>query len=165
MSAPEAISSTRTMEEPMRAPRLHHIAIQTSNLENAKAWYEDFFGCRASWSLSTFNDVTLSRLPGIRCLIEMVVGETRLHLFERSTQSPGLVGTNITQFQHVGFSVESFAELLRLRKLWLELFASGRYQFAVDSLPTEIVTDADGSQNFYALDVNGLEFEFVYQPS
>ena len=147
----------------MRAPRLHHIAIQTRDLENAKAWYEDFFGCRASWSLSTFNDVTLSRLPGIQRLIEMVVGETRLHLFERP--SPGLASGNVMQFQHVGFSVESSAELLRLRKLWLELFASGRYQFAVDSLPTEIVTDADGSQNFYALDVNGLELEFVYQPS
>src|SRR5205085_2724743 len=118
------IASTRTMEERISAPRLHHIAIQTRDVENAKAWYEDFFGCRASWSLNTFNDVTLSRLPGIQRLIEMVVGEIRVHLFECSTQTPGLVSANVTQFQHVGFSVESVAELLRLRSLWLELFAS-----------------------------------------
>jgi hypothetical protein len=53
-------------------------------------------------------------------------------------------------------------ELLLLRGRWLDLFVSGRYAFARDDQPTEIVTDADGTQSFYALDVNGLEFEFSY---
>jgi hypothetical protein len=50
------------------------------------------------------------------------------------------------------------------RDRWLALRDSGRYHFATDEPPTDIVTDADGVQSCYILDVNGLEFELTYVP-
>ena len=42
---------------------------------------------------------------------------------------------------------------------------SGRYTFALDEQPTDIVVDEDGVRSFYTYDVNGLEFEFTFLPS
>jgi hypothetical protein len=54
--------------------------------------------------------------------------------------------------------------LRELRRRWIELYESGRYLFTVHEPPTDVVTDDDGVQSFYAFDVNGLEFEFTYVP-
>jgi catechol 2,3-dioxygenase-like lactoylglutathione lyase family enzyme len=147
------------------APRIHHVGIQTADLKNSVAWYEDFFGCRPSWSLSEFSPLTHSRLPGIRRLTEMIAGDMRVHLFERNGRPAAVPGTSLTQFQHVCVSASAPEDLVRLRQRWIDLFDSGRYTFALPDQPTEIVTDADGVQSFYAYDVNGLEFEFSYLPS
>lgn len=164
MSAIKATSAPST-ERSSRAPRFHHIAIQTGDLENSKAWYQDFFRCYVSWSLSTFSELTLTRLPGIHRLIEMVIGDVRLHLFERAGNRSHHSRTSAAQFQHACVSVDSHVELLRWRQRWLDLFDSGRYVFARPDPPTEIVIDASGIESFYAFDVNGLEFEFTYVPS
>ena len=155
---------TRPTEQPLRAPRMHHIAIQTRNLENCRAWYQDFFGCHVSWSLSTFNELTLSRLPGITQLTELVVGDLRFHLFERDSNGLHDLTIGAVQFQHVCMSVNSHRELDDWRNRWLDLFASGRYKFALPDPPTDMVVDERGIENFYAFDVNGLEFEFTYVP-
>lgn len=155
---------TQSTEPPLRAPRLHHIAIQTRNLENCRVWYQDFFGCHVSWSLSAFNELTLSRLPGITQLIEVVVGDLRFHLFERDRNCVHDSTMGAAQFQHVCISVDSHFELDNWRHRWLDLFASGRYEFALPDPPTDVVVDASGVESFYAFDVNGLEFEFTYVP-
>jgi catechol 2,3-dioxygenase-like lactoylglutathione lyase family enzyme len=146
------------------APRFHHIAIQTGDLDNCVAWYQDFFGGRVSWSLSTFSETTRSRLPGIRRLIEIFVGSVRLHLFERPVNRAAQPMASVAQFQHVCVSVISHAELMTWRDRWLALYASGSYEFAVSGRPTEIAVAANGDESFYAFDVNGLEFEFTYEP-
>jgi len=146
-------------------PRLHHIAIQTRDLENSKAWYGDFFGCHVSWSLSSFSPLTLSRLPGIVSLVEMAVGDIRFHLFERNGDCVPHSAANGIQFQHICIAVDSHSELASWRQRWLDLFASGRYVFALRDAPTEIVVDADGVESFYAFDVDGLEFEVTFVPS
>lgn len=146
------------------APRFHHVGIQTNDLENCVSWYEDFLGCRPSWSLDRFSELTRSRLPGIRVLTEMVLGDVRLHLFERPGRAADQ-GESAIQFQHFCFCVSAAEDLVRLRQRWMELFESGQYSFALDEQPTDVVTDSDGVQSFYAYDVNGLEFEFTYLPS
>lgn len=145
--------------------RFHHIGIQTEDLDNCVRWYRDFFGCRPSWSLDTFSELTLSRLPGIVRLVELVRDDVRFHLFERPGH--GAVGRvrGGVQFQHLCMSADSADELVEWRRRWRESYASGHYIFAVDEQPTEIVEDADGTKSFYALDVNGLEYEFTYVPA
>jgi catechol 2,3-dioxygenase-like lactoylglutathione lyase family enzyme len=151
--------------EPAPVPRFHHIAVQTNDLDNCAVWYQDFFGCRPSWSLEKFSELTHSRLPGIVRLVELVVGDVRVHLFERPGRSAPPPGESVVAFQHLCMAAGSSEELVAWRQRWLALFASGRYTFVLADQPTEIVTDADGTQSFYAYDVNGLEFEFTYLPS
>jgi catechol 2,3-dioxygenase-like lactoylglutathione lyase family enzyme len=148
-----------------RHPRLgfDHIGIQTNDLDNCVNWYEAFLGCRRAWSLDQFSELTHSRLPGIRSLTEIVVGDLRLHVFERPGRMPD-PAESATQYQHLCLRVEDPDDLTRFRQLWVELFASGQYTYARDDQPTEIVIDADGVQSFYAHDVNGLELEFTYLP-
>ncbi|MEV7130471.1 VOC family protein [Streptomyces sp. NPDC093260] len=142
----------------------HHIGVQTADLDNCLAWYADYLGARETWTLEKFSELTLSRLPGITRLTEVLVGDTRFHLFERSGQDDRLPGGNTVQFQHTCLAVDSPEELQRLRRHWVELYDSGRYRFARPDQPSEIVIDADGVQSFYTYDVNGLEFEFTYVP-
>ena len=160
------VTSTVMQEKPVRATlRFHHVAVQTNDLENSVSWYEDFLGCRPVWSLTKFSELTRSRLPGIRRLTEILVGDVRLHVFEREGRRAPEPLESLTQFQHLCMGVESPDELVRLRERWIELYESGRYSFAFDEQPTEIVVDDDGVQSFYTLDVNGLEFEFTYVPA
>lgn len=146
------------------APRFHHIGIQTADVANCTAWYTDFLGCRPAWTLDRFSELTLSRLPGITTLTELVVGDLRLHVFER----PGVPirsGESRVAFQHFCLHVDDPEGLDPLRRRWIELFGSGRYTFASTEQPTEVVVDDDGVHSFYALDVNGLELEFTHVPS
>ncbi|MEU5635909.1 VOC family protein [Streptomyces rishiriensis] len=150
---------------PKFPPVFHHVGIQTNDLDNSMLWYQDFFGCCCSWTQTTFSELTRRRLPGIVRLVEMVVGDIRIHLFERQGRAARGHGDSAVQFQHVCMAVDSGDELLGWREKWLGLYSSGSYTFAFDDQPTEIVVDADGTRSFYALDVNGLEFEFTCPPS
>jgi catechol 2,3-dioxygenase-like lactoylglutathione lyase family enzyme len=143
---------------------VHHVGVQTDDLENCLSWYLDFFDAEQIWQLDRFSELTRSRLPGIQRLTEVTAGGVRFHLFDRSTHSSKGPLPDDFQFQHVCLAVGSAGELTRIRARWLELYESGRYRFALDDPPTEIVTDADGIQSLYVLDVNGLEFEFTYVP-
>lgn len=145
-------------------PSFHHVAIQTSDLENSASWYEEFLGCRRAWSLSEFSELTHRRLPGIRRLAELVVGRDRLHLMERDGRPATSPGESIVQFQHLCLSVAAPEDLVALRRRWLDLFESGRYRFALADGPTEVVVDSDGVRSFYAYDPNGLELELTYVP-
>lgn len=149
----------------MRTPRVHHVGVQTADLDNSLSWYADFFGAQQSWSLSEFSELTHSRLPGIVRLTEVVLGDFHIHLFERQGRGAPKPGESVVQFQHVCLAVDSAEELGFWQRRWTELFKSGRYAFAFPDQATEIVTDADGTGSFYALDVNGLEFEFTHIPS
>src|SRR3982750_3443781 len=123
-------------------PQFHHVGIQTNDLPNSVRWYRDFLGCEQAWTLDRFSELTRSRLPGIRVLSEMVVGDVRVHLFER----PGRCldpADSAVQFQHVCYSVAAAEDLVALRRRWIELYESGRYTFAVDGQPTGIVVDAE----------------------
>jgi len=145
-------------------PRFHHIGIQTNDLDNCVSWYEDFLGCRRVWSLDTFSELTRRRLPGIRALTEVALGDVRIHLFERRGRVPDPT-ESVVQFQHFCLGVSEPEALEKLRQRWIELHESGRYTFTVPEPPTDVVTDDDGVQSFYAYDVNGLEFEFTYLPT
>ncbi|MEU5770315.1 VOC family protein [Streptomyces asoensis] len=145
-------------------PELHHVGVQTDDLDNCAAWYEEFFGCRTNWTLDTFSDLTLSRLPGITRLTEVMVAGLRFHLFERTGHDGAVPGANTRQFQHVCLATGSPEELRAWRERWFRLYESGRFAFAGDERPTDIVIDEDGVQSCYVLDVNGLEFEFTYVP-
>ena len=144
-------------------PRFHHVGIQTNDLANSIRWYEDFHGAERRWTLAEFSELTRSRLPGIRELTEMAVGDVRVHLFERAGHAVDPAASAVA-FQHFCFGVATPEQLGSVRRRWIELYESGRYAFALDEQPTEIVTDDDGVQSFYAYDVNGLEFEFTFVP-
>lgn len=146
---------------PNAMPRLHHIGIQTNDINNSVAWYQDFFGCQRMWSLDRFSELTRSRLPGIEQIVELALGPLRFHLFGRAGR-PADPDDSATQFQHVCLSVDSAEELSAIRRRWLDLHRSGRYEFTVDVEPTDIVVDSDGMHSCYVYDVNGLEFEFTY---
>jgi catechol 2,3-dioxygenase-like lactoylglutathione lyase family enzyme len=146
------------------APTFHHVGIQTGDLANSVAWYEAFLGCRPAWTLTTFSDLTRSRLPGIRSLTELVVGDARLHLFERDGRPAPDPGDSVVQFQHFCLAVPTAEGLAALRERWIDLYASRRYTFALADQPTDVVVDDDGVQSFYAYDPNGLELEFTFVP-
>src|SRR6266498_3899672 len=110
------------MTEPAPVPRLHHVAVQTNDLDNCASWYQDFFGCRPSWSLDTFSDLTRSRLPGIVRLVELVVGDIRVHLFERPGRDAPHPGDSVVQFQHVCMATNSGDELRAWRQRWSQLY-------------------------------------------
>jgi catechol 2,3-dioxygenase-like lactoylglutathione lyase family enzyme len=143
--------------------RLHHVGVQAYDLAGSLAWYREFFGGEPNWTLETFSELTRSRLPGIRRLTELVLGDFRIHLFERAGATLSQDADPV-QFQHLCFAVGSPGELRDRRAHWIELFASGRHRFARPDPPTEIVVDDHGVQSFYCYDVNGLEFEFSYLP-
>lgn len=144
-------------------PRFHHVGIQTADIDTSITWYEDFLGCRLRWSLTEFSELTRSRLPGIRRLVELTLSDVRIHLFERPGRPAAGPGDSVNQLQHLCLAVPDPDELPRLRRRWIQLYDSGRYRFASSTQPTEVVTDADGVRSFYALDVNGVELEFTYQ--
>ncbi|MFI6576653.1 VOC family protein [Nocardiopsis sp. NPDC050513] len=146
------------------APHLHHIALQTFDLDNCISWYQDFLGCRPTWSTDRFSDLTRDRLPGITRMAEVTVSGTRFHLFERGGPEAPDARRSAPQFQHVCMAVPSSEELRAWRTRWFEVRDSGRHTFLGSEEPTGIVVDDDLVESFYCLDVNGLEFEFSHVP-
>jgi len=146
-------------------PVVHHIAVQTADFEQSTAWYREFFGCATSWTLDKFSDLTLSRLPGITRLAELTVGHTRFHVFSRGAGLDQPPPHDTQQFQHICLAAGSADALAAWRDRWLGIHDSGRYTFSLDEQATEIVTDSAGVQSFYCRDVNGLEYEFTYDPA
>ncbi|MEU5159469.1 VOC family protein [Streptomyces sp. NPDC020875] len=149
---------------PPAPPRLHHIAVQTADLANSVDWYREYFGCRPTWSTDVFSPLTRERLPGIVVMAEVEAAGMRFHLFEYAGTDGRRQPPDRARFQHVCLATESSAELRERRAHWLAVRDSGRFVFAHDEEPTEIVVDDDGVESFYFLDVNGLEFEFTHVP-
>lgn len=146
------------------ADGIHHIAVQTTRLDNTIRWYMDYFGCEVSWTLTEFSPLTRQRLPGIDRLVELATGAIRFHVFSVGSEQQPPVPPRADQFQHICLPVGSPAALHHWRQKWLALSSSGLYAFARPEPATEIVTDADGMQSFYTYDVNGLEYEFSFIP-
>ncbi|MFF8957565.1 VOC family protein [Streptomyces sp. NPDC014894] len=152
---------------PRRAPLppvIHHIAVQTTDLEASLAWYRDFFGASVSWTLDSFSELSLSRLPGLSRLAEVTVGGLRFHLFTRGAEHGGPPPAGTHQFQHVCLEVGGAEELTAWHARWFAVHASGAHRFTRDEPATDIVVDGDGVRSFYAYDVNGVEFEFTWIP-
>jgi catechol 2,3-dioxygenase-like lactoylglutathione lyase family enzyme len=143
---------------------LHHLAVETADLDNSVAWYTNFFGGTVSWTLDAFSELTRHRLPGIVRLTEVVACPVRFHLFTRDVDYTRPVA-DVLQFQHVCLVTDSLRSLASWRGRWQRLYASGAYSFACTEPATEIVTDAGQVSSFYAYDVNGLEFEFTHDPN
>ncbi len=157
-------STTTLARGPETGPTaFHHVGVQTVDLDNALSWYVDFLGAEVAWELTTFSELTRRRLPGIRRLAEIRLGDLRLHLIDRGAVDPP--PTTTAQFQHLCLVVPDSSDLEGYRSRWSELRRSGRYTFVSDEPPTEIVVDADGIRSFYALDPDGLELELTYVPS
>lgn len=144
---------------------LHHLGVQTADLDNCLKWYLEFFDAKKNWELDQFSELTLRRLPGIRRLVEISAGGARIHLFDRVGHSGAQSDPNGFAFQHACISVSSPEELADMRRKWIDLYDSGRFSFASAEQPTEIVVDDDGVQSLYLLDVNGLEYELSYVPN
>lgn len=163
-STPLDVERATTARPSLAAPSFHHVGVQTTDLANSIAWYQEFFGATEAWSLSRFSELTLSRLPGIGTLVELVCGEVRFHVFDRTGCDPTPPDVASLQYQHLCLRVRSLAELRGWREHWLTLYRTGKYKFVVAALPTEIVVDDDGVASCYLFDVNGLEFELSYIP-
>jgi catechol 2,3-dioxygenase-like lactoylglutathione lyase family enzyme len=144
--------------------RLHHIAVQTTDLANCVSWYQDFFGGSLNWSTDRFSELTRNRLPGISRVTEIAVGNIRFHVFERDGLRHADGDTEDVRFQHVCLATENPRELRKWRQRWVDLFDSGRYIFLRPEHPTGIVVDDAGIESFYCFDVSGLELEFTYIP-
>ncbi|MET9469984.1 VOC family protein [Streptomyces sp. NPDC006544] len=148
----------------IKSPRIHHLGVQTADLDNSLNWYLEFFDAELRWSLDRFSSLTLSRLPGIRRLVEVGAGDLRFHLFDRDGHNGEIPDPHGLQFQHACLQVGSPDDLEVIRRRWTDLYESGRFSFARPDQPTAIVVDGDGVQSLYLFDVNGLEFEFAYLP-
>lgn len=144
---------------------IDHIGVQTPDLANSLAWYQDFLGCTVSWEMNGgFSALSRRRLPGLSRLVEVAVADIRLHLFTRDSGPGAPPAAEANQFQHVCLRVTTAEELRRWRRHWFSLYESGRYTFTRPEPASEIDTDAEGAQSFYAYDVNGLEYEFSHLP-
>ncbi|MEU6083129.1 VOC family protein [Streptomyces sp. NPDC047108] len=145
-------------------PSIHHVGVQTADLENCLNWYLEFFEAEKKWELDRFSELTLSRLPRIGRLVEVAVGDLRFHLFDRTGYDAGPPQDDAFQFQHVCLRVDTPEDLETVRDRWTELYDSGRFAFARQDGPTDIVVDGDGVSSLYVFDVNGLEYEFTHVP-
>ncbi len=146
------------------APRFHHLAIQTDDVEATIRWYSEFLGATVEWRLDSFSPLTHARLPGIEKLAEVKSGGMRFHVFDRAEHNQDGPDPLGYQFQHVGIAVRHPEDLVELRQRWLSVRERLDIRWARNDPPSEIVTDADGMQSLYVLDPNGLELEFVYFP-
>lgn len=141
---------------------VNHVAIQTHDLKQSVRWYEEFLGGRVEWTLREFSELTHSRLPGIGTLVEVKIGELRLHIFDRADATGKCPAALDLQFQHLGVTVERGEDLPVLRRRWIQLYESGQFAYARPDGPSDIVVDDDGMESLYVLDPNGLELEFIY---
>ena len=163
MSDNEVATIARCGPAPDGPVTIHHVGVQTADLVNCVSWYREFFGARRNWTLDSFSGLTRSRLPGIVRLVVMAFGSIRFHLFECSGEVTG--GDHAeARFQHLCLAVPSPQALQDWRARWLAVHRTGRFTFVVEEFPSEIATDSRGVQSFYAVDVNGLEFEFTWIP-
>lgn len=144
--------------------RFHHIAVQTASVDLAASWYKEFLGCRQTWSSTTFSELTASRLPGVRRLVDVSNGDLRIRLFEREVPQLPAPTDSLSVFQHLSIQIRTPMELVGYREQWRRLYASGRYTFAVNIPPTPISEDSSGRQRFYAYDLNGLGLELAFTP-
>lgn len=162
------MSTFATERHPMHgldiAPRFHHLAIQTDDVDATIRWYQEFLGATVEWKLDSFSPLTLERLPGIEKLVELKTGDVRFHVFDRAAHTQGAPDPLGYQYQHVGITVDRPEDLVALREQWLKARASTDLHWARDEGPSDIVTDADGMQSLYVVDPNGLEMEFLYFP-
>jgi catechol 2,3-dioxygenase-like lactoylglutathione lyase family enzyme len=144
--------------------RVHHVGVETFDLANSIAWYQDYLGCRLTWSTARLSALTSSRLPAVVRIAEVVAGDLRFHLLERHNGGePPTVGS-APAIQHVCVAADSAEELRSWRDRWIELYRSGRYEFSRPDQATDIVVDDEGVRSFYCFDVNGLELEFTHVP-
>lgn len=151
-------------DEPVVVGGVHHVGVQTADLESSIDWYRNFFGCTVSWKLTRFSALSHRRLPGLTELVELAGTDLRFHLFVRDTPPEDPISATARQFQHLCLAVPTPQSLQMWRDRWFDLYDSGRYTFVRAEPATEIDIDSDGMQSFYCLDVNGLEFEFSYFP-
>ncbi len=144
---------------------LHHIAVQTTDLDNCTTWYRDFLGCRRTWATDRFSDLTVSRLPGIVRMAELARGDTRFHLFERAASGEGRrpPARDAVPARLHGRRLPGRTAPLARPLVGTGPFRS-RYEFSLPDPPTDIVMDDDGVESFYCLDVNGLEFRVHPRP-
>ena len=147
-----------------RAPEMHHVAIQTSDVAGTIHWYETYLGAESKWTLGSFSETTTNRLPGITCLTELKVGNLRVHVFDRGQLELSPPAPDNHQFQHLGLTVEHPEQLHYLRERWFQVRDAGTYQWQRYGEPSPIATDPDGAASLYVLDPNGLEIEFVFLP-
>ncbi|MFD9307839.1 VOC family protein [Streptomyces sp. NPDC060048] len=143
---------------------LHHLAVQTADLDASISWYREFLGAEVTWTLDTFSDLSMERLPGLSGLAEIMVGGMRFHLFSRGPEHADPPPADTNQFQHACIEVRTPEQLRLWRERWVDVYETGGYAFVRDVPPTEIVVDGDGVESFYAFDINGIEFEFTYLP-
>lgn len=152
------------MTAPQLTARVHHIGVETFDIPNAVAWYQDFLGCRLTWTAERLSALTGSRLPAVVRIAEVAAGDLRFHLLERNDRNEPYTTGSAAVFQHVCIAAGSPEELRYWRDRWIELYRSGAYDFARPDQATEIVVVDDGVRSFYCFDVNGLELEFTYVP-
>lgn len=144
--------------------RLHHVAIQTADLEASIAWYQEFLGAQVSWTLDRFSALTQERLPGISLLAEVTLRSVRFHMFTCGGADAMPPPDHGNRVQHVCLQVDSPSALHTLHQRWHEIRRSGRYTFVGPADATDVVVDEDGVMSFYANDTNGIEFEISYLP-
>lgn len=134
--------------------KLDHVGVQLKNLEANLDWYQYVFNCQRSWELDTFNATTLSRLPGIKRLVELKNHDLKLHLFERDALTPA---SNVrSQFQHTAIEVSSKQMIEQI----VERVRQTKLSQCIDSI-SDIVTDSDQMTCCYFLDPEGNEYELV----
>jgi len=152
------------VERPGFAPQFNHVAIQTDDVDSTVTWYREFLGATVEWSLDRFSPLTHARLPGIRKLVEVRVGDVRFHVFDRERHDRTGPGPLNYQFQHVGILVDGPERLVELRERYLAVRQRVDLTWQRDESPSDIVVDDDGMQSLYVLDPNGLELEFIHLP-
>ncbi|WP_421336867.1 VOC family protein [Aeromonas veronii] len=133
--------------------KIDHVGIQLKNLEGAIDWYKYIFNCQVEWELSSFSELTRSRLPGIVKLVELSADSVKLHLFEREVNDGG---NSSSQFQHVAIELASKHCIESIRERVKSCGVDNSYK----SL-SEIVVDNGGVASCYFQDPEGNEFELV----
>jgi len=134
----------------------HHVAAVTRDAEASAEWYRQVFELRPNWTLETFAQLTLDRLPGLKRIDELVTTGFRIHLMEMANTEAARPA-DFALFQHACFAVDTAEELERVRD---RAAATGS---AVP--PTEIITDDDGVRSCYLTDPDGLEWEVTWIPA
>lgn len=141
--------------------QLHHVGIRCNNCEESARFFVELFGAEISCLVTQFMPLSLKREPGLSKLIDLWVGDVRIHLFETTTVDSVLLPPGL-QVQHICFALDSFAALQGCVSKYCALKSSELILPAVPfAEPSEFQLRPDGSIVVYVRDPDGNEIELT----
>lgn len=145
--------------------KLHHVGIRCNDSSVSAHFYVQMFNAQVLAVVDDFMPLSRQREPGLRQLVDIIVDNVRLHLFDvndladRQESNSSKIG-----LQHICFVVESFPELLNYVQRYRNLIhAESQQQSTPRREASSFQLRPDGTIVCYIFDPDGNEIELISQ--